>query len=398
MSATNRRMDPPQLEQAVVDLLRLGLKGDRSSVRQLGRQLLTRPPNGLAATEAFREKVGALLAEASSGTPSIYRSGQAAPLPQDDESAMSLLSLESVVDAEAPLLSDDARKLIDRLERERSNMPRLITAGAVPPGRVLFVGPPGVGKTMAARHLAATLDKALVTLDLAAVMSSYLGRTGQNLRQVFDFAKTVDCVFFVDEFDAVAKRRDDEADIGELKRIVNLLLIELERWPSTNLLIAATNHPELLDRAIQRRFDLIVDLDLPDERLARQILERALVQYSADDLGSLLDFCSRVLVGYSGSDLKRFADTVIRTHILDGKDFADVLVRQAIDDLTKSSPSDHRVRVLIAGAASDRLGLSNRAIGQLLGMTHPTVAKLVDEWRSLPEARQGGSRRKKTHG
>src|ERR1700733_11402427 len=134
-----------------------------------------------------------------------------------------------------------------------------------PTKSALFVGPPGVGKTLAARWIAKKLNRPLIVLDLSAVMSSFLGRTGNNVRNVLDYAKGVECIFLLDEFDAIAKRRDDAVEVGELKRLVTVLLQEIDEWPSSGILIAATNHPELLDPAVWRRFDLIVKFPMPAE-------------------------------------------------------------------------------------------------------------------------------------
>ena len=94
-------------------------------------------------------------------------------------------------------------------------------------------------------------------------MSSFLGRTGNNVRNVLDFAKGVSCVFLLDEFDAIAKRRDDAVEVGELKRLVTVLLQEIDQWPASGLLIAATNHYNLLDPAVWRRFELVVGFPMP---------------------------------------------------------------------------------------------------------------------------------------
>jgi len=94
-------------------------------------------------------------------------------------------------------------------------------------------------------------------------MSSFLGKTGSNIRVVLDFARRQPCVLLLDEFDAITKRRDDSAEIGELKRLVTVLIQAIDEWPADGLLVAATNHPELLDPAIWRRFDRVVEFPLP---------------------------------------------------------------------------------------------------------------------------------------
>ena len=105
----------------------------------------------------------------------------------------------------------------------------------------------------------------LLILDLSAVMSSYLGRTGSNLRHVLDYAKSLDCVLLLDELDAIAKRRDDSSEIGKLKRLVTVLLQQLDDWPSAGLLIAATNHTDLLDHAVWCRFEELVKFGIPQQ-------------------------------------------------------------------------------------------------------------------------------------
>ena len=123
-----------------------------------------------------------------------------------------------------PIFSTAAKTALTQLVQERTKPDRLTTRGLAPTRSALFVGPPGVGKTLAARWLAKEINKPLLILDLSAVMSSFLGKTGNNLRQVLDYAKSEDCILFLDEIDAAAKRRDDNTEIGELKRLVTVLL------------------------------------------------------------------------------------------------------------------------------------------------------------------------------
>ena len=137
------------------------------------------------------------------------------------------------------------------------------------------MGPPGVGKTLTARWLAAQLKVPLYVLDLTAVMSSLLGKSG-NLRAAIDFAKREPCVLLLDEIDAIAKRRSDDSDVGELKRLVTVILQEVDEWPASSVLLAATNHPELIDPALWRRFDLVVQFKTPDEQAVKEAIKRFL--------------------------------------------------------------------------------------------------------------------------
>jgi len=110
---------------------------------------------------------------------------------------------------------------------------------------------------------------------MSAAISSYLGKTGQNLKKVLEYAKEQPTILLLDEFDAIAKKRDDASDLGELKRVVNILLKELEDWPSHSMLIAVTNHPKLLDKAIWRRFEYTIEIPLPNQETRIKIFENA---------------------------------------------------------------------------------------------------------------------------
>ena len=128
---------------------------------------------------------------------------------------------------------------------------------------LLLYGPPGCGKTSIAYYLAHRLGLPLVTARLDALISSLLGNTAKNLRRVFDFANRQPCVLFLDEFDAIAKARDDQHELGELKRVVNSLLQNMDTYCQHGVLIAATNHQELLDDAIWRRFQTVIEVPKP---------------------------------------------------------------------------------------------------------------------------------------
>lgn len=375
---------PPQLERAFLDVVRYGLAGDEGSVRQLAGRLLRRPPIDVPDAEAFREQLGHLLI-AEGAQQHALRTAPAAAVPRDADSALPLITVGADLPIERPALNAPDDAAIRSFMREQLEADQLLAVGLAPVRTLLLVGAPGVGKTMTARFIAASLELPLVSLDLAMLMSSYLGRTGQNLRRALDYARTTRCVLFLDEFDALAKRRDDDSDVGELKRLVNVLLLELERWPSDSILVAATNHPDLLDRAVERRFDVIIELGLPwvDARLC--ILESSLRALGRTVDQGLLRACAAATDGWSGSDLARLCRLVLRTEVLGGMSVEAALAHELVRLLGSekvASKASEEARAAFCSLAVTQGGLSHRQIARLVGVSHPTVARLVRRWQS----------------
>lgn len=379
---TNSYQDPDKPnpdEQVILDLVRLGLAGDGPSIKQLGRKLLRRR-TGKTHTEAFRELLGQMLLVEPDL--SALRGASAPPMPIEPESRLPLAFVDDEGATDRPVLDPPASSTIASLLAERRATAQLLAAGLEPPKTLLLSGPPGVGKSMTARYLASELELPLLKVELAALMSSFLGKTGQNLRHLLDHARQAPCVLLLDEFDAIAKRRDDETDIGELKRLVNVLLLELERWPHTGLLIAATNHPQLLDPAVGRRFDLRIDLCLPDQTARVEILRDACEQAGLEANHTLLPAIALALDGASGADLTQLVAQAARGAIVSSTPLDRTLVELAFDDLRDGAAGTIEARAAFCAMAVDVLGLSHREIAKLLGISHPTVSKLASRWRS----------------
>lgn len=286
---------------------------------------------------------------------SVLRRAPTVALPVDTDSRFQLLRQEEhPVLPHEPIYSGPVRDLLRRLVEERLQITALIQAGLEPTRTVLFTGPPGVGKTLAARWIARELDRPLLILDLSAVMSSYLGRTGTNLRHVLDYAKSIDCVLLIDELDAIAKRRDDSGEIGELKRLVTVLLQQLDDWPSSGLLLAATNHAELLDPAVWRRFEEQVEFSLPEREAVRAFVG-GLLERIVPRAGEWSEVLSIAMTGESFSDIERKVNSARRSAALNGKDVADHLATLLqVDNRSKHDRIDLAVQLVSSGLVSQR--------------------------------------------
>ncbi|KJS36241.1 MAG: hypothetical protein VR70_14300 [Rhodospirillaceae bacterium BRH_c57] len=356
-----------QISENLVQLARLGLAGRSQDVQAYLRQIVRRVRK---AEPALAQQLSELLAMAPSSLSPLRDFGSTI-MPIDADSRLALVKNEyPVLVQNSPILEDALRVKIEQVVQERSHLAALEAQGLGPTRSLLFVGPPGVGKTMSARWLACLLKRPLITLDLATVMSSYLGKTGSNIRAVLEYAKSVESVLLLDEFDAIAKRRDDEGDVGELKRLVTVILQEVDDWPSTSLLIAATNHGELLDPAIWRRFDDVLEFPLPSS-CQREVALRDLFGDDARHLGAWLPILSDFWGDRSFSDLRRSVQWVRRRATTKGTDVIEVLLDQIGGELRISSAETRKRAAKLLSEA----GYSDRRISELVGISRDTIRK-----------------------
>jgi len=267
-----------------------------------------------------------------------------------------------------PIWSDAISTGLTQIIKERQKEQELRDANLEPTRTVIFTGPPGVGKSLAAKWVAEKLHRPLLTLDLSAVISSFLGKTGSNLRNVLDYAKGTSCVLLLDEFDSIAKRRDDSIEVGELKRLVTVLLQEIDAWPSTGILIAATNHPALLDPAVWRRFDAHIDFTMPGPQQIAQTVEL----YAGSEIGdSWKRTISTLLAGSSFSDIARALNRIRRESIVQQKKIDDCLLglaKERINILNKNE------RVSLALQLMGN-GFSQRQAKEFTGVSRDTIRK-----------------------
>lgn len=312
MSNTNRSIRTKGLVELLPQVFEAGLDGNKQRLELLC----------LNTIRTFRQDfpdLAASLGSVLSRNPRAMgatRLQGSAPVPSDLDGGLALLRLEAVDDAEEPILPAAIQETVTRFLGERAQAKRLLSHGLTPPRTLLLKGLPGTGKTMIARWIAFKMGLPLAVLDLATSISSFLGKTGTNLRRSLDYARATPCVLLLDEFDAIGKRRDDVTEIGELKRIVNVLLKELEDWSLTSVLVAATNHPELLDHAIHRRFDVVLETRLPSASETEAIIHRATGAFATQLDAPFVKMMSRMLADRSGSEITTLVQSAVRHHVL----------------------------------------------------------------------------------
>nr|VFJ43588.1 MAG: ATPase family associated with various cellular activities (AAA) [Candidatus Kentron sp. FM]VFJ44399.1 MAG: ATPase family associated with various cellular activities (AAA) [Candidatus Kentron sp. FM]VFK06273.1 MAG: ATPase family associated with various cellular activities (AAA) [Candidatus Kentron sp. FM] len=242
-------------------------------------------------------------------------------VPSDKERGLPLVHIkEPVRRMEDIVLSDQNKSLIEEILQEHHRQTVLKSYGLSPVDRLLFCGPPGCGKTLTAEVLASELGLPLAIVRIDSVVSSYLGETAANLRQVLDFVACVPMVALFDEFDALAKERADAADHGELKRVVNAFLQLLDGYEGKSLLVAATNHEGILDAAIWRRFDEVLVFDPPNLSQLRRLLACKLRglrrEFEPDN-----DEVTNLFKGMSHADVERVLRRAAKEMVLAGKEF-----------------------------------------------------------------------------
>lgn len=248
----------------------------------------------------------------------------AVELPRAKDGDLPLLEERPVVRDEADIvLADATTHALHEIIREHQRADILRAHGLQPARKLLFYGPPGCGKTLAAEVVAGALALPLVLVRLDSLVSSFLGETASNLRRVFDFVARTPVVALFDEVDAITKDRGDSADHGELKRAVNAVLQMMDGYRGSSLLIATTNYETILDRAVWRRFDEVLRFDKPDHSQIARLLALKLSgvrrNFEIDD-----ETVWRHFDGLSHADIERVLRRAVKDLVLAGDEFLEI--------------------------------------------------------------------------
>lgn len=259
------------------------------------------------------------LYQSATASNSEKRFKQSIPIPRDTEKGFPLLEIQYFEqDFDNLILSEETKSQLERIIREFRDADILATYNLSYKKKVLLCGKPGTGKTFSVQIVSSILNIPIVYIRFDAIISSYLGETAGNLRKVFDFIENGIWIVLFDEFDIIGKNRDDNHEHGEIKRVVNNFLQMLDNFKGDSILFAATNHQNILDSAIWRRFDAVIEYELPDEKMREQLFASYLRSIKHDKNINFQD-AAKNSHGLSPADIKMIAVEAMKTAILDSR-------------------------------------------------------------------------------
>lgn len=365
------------------------LKHDQLKVMNYTKQLITKLEEDGEARAA--SKFSKMLDAQSERTLSAMgtSSFREANIPVDNESRTTLADVihfdENKVDI---ILSKSNSEKLDSFILSYKNADKLNSLGVGVSNTLLLYGPPGCGKTKCAYYIAKELKLPLIVARLDSLISSYLGTTAKNIRTLFEFVQKTPCVLFLDEFDAIAKARDDSNELGELKRVVNSLLQNVDAMSKDSLLLAATNHENLLDDAVWRRFDYKLKIELPDVEAIKKIMDLFIgenANFSPKEKAEL----ANAFMGLSGANIEEIIKKAIRNAVIFNKDFTKFSIYEELFTFKNILPQNIENERLILEKKAKFLRQCNEkifsyaVIAGILQISKTTVSKLITEGDEL---------------
>jgi len=228
------------------------------------------------------------------------------------------------------VLDHEVQGRLDQVLLEQTQKDKLARFGLFPRRKLLFTGPPGTGKTMSAVVLATELKLPLYTITLDNLITRFMGETAAKLRLIFDHIKQTRAVYLFDEFDAIGTQRGAQNDVGEIRRVLNSFLVLVEQDDSESIIVAATNHPELLDKALYRRFDDIIRFEKPGKDQIKKLIENRLALFDARSLA--WEELATSAQGLSSAEVTRACEDAAKEAVLHQKNkITTALIIKAIE-------------------------------------------------------------------
>ena len=359
------------------------LRRDQVKVLNYTKQLITKleEDEELRAAAKFKK----ILETQNEMTLSAMCSTRELAVPVDSESRTTLADvIYPDSNKTSVILSRSNAEKLDSFILSYQNADKLNSLGIGVSNTLLLYGPPGCGKTKCAYLIAKKLNLPLVIARLDSLISSYLGTTAKNIRTLFEFSQKMPCVLFLDEFDAIAKARDDSNELGELKRVVNSLLQNVDAMSSDSLLLAATNHEQLLDSAVWRRFDYKLEIELPDTNAIIEMIDlftNGSIEFSVKEKRELATAFS----GLSGANIEEIIKKAFRNAIVHEKVFDKLSIYEELFVFKNILPQNYnnakdilRIKAKFLRRCDDKV-FSLQAIADILQSSKTTIQKLVKE-------------------
>lgn len=312
----------------------------------------------------------------------------AVPVDKETSTPLAEIFFNSELPVEMPLFDENIKNGIKSIIHEWTQYDKLLEIDAKPASSCLIYGVPGTGKTHLAKWISKEIGIPVVLARLEGLMSSFLGTTSRNIGNLFTFANRYNCVLLLDEFDAIAKLRNDPNEVGEVKRVVNTLLQCLDSRKEEGFTIGVTNHQGLLDPAIWRRFDIQMEIPVPSGEVMFTLLQNFLKPLELEE--SKIKFLVWCIEGASGADARMMSYWIKRAIVLDENEdtsLATIMKRFALLNSGRINSNKRNIMLnsdeeFIAELLADNnYSFKQKDLAPIFGMTASSLSKQISKFK-----------------